>query len=281
MQLKLRSSNRRRRTQSHHHHSKDADKKQLEDVDLQTLSSSHDFEEEDEHDSNVPHQEDDRDSLVGRGLMRSHGQRSLLGLEAINARAAAVETQKPQRLFKRTVATSPTVPRRIAIPSTDKTDNNKSDTTTKQPLPDTWYYSSNHVLVNRERVLKGLPKLSRSIDLDTLATQHAQDMADNKTLYHSVSSVDELKRKLHSQRTGENIQRGSSIRQMHSNMMTSGQKSKQNILSKKFGEFGMGTAKGHDGKLYMVQLFRGNNHQTQPMRRSIQHTMRGQSTLTA
>ena len=34
--------------------------------------------------------------------------------------------------------------------------------------------------------------------------------------------------------------------------------SKQNILGKQFTEFGIGTAKGSDGKLYMVQLFRGS-----------------------
>ena len=34
--------------------------------------------------------------------------------------------------------------------------------------------------------------------------------------------------------------------------------SKPNILGKQFTEFGIGTAKGGDGKLYMVQLFRGS-----------------------
>jgi uncharacterized protein YkwD len=40
-------------------------------------------------------------------------------------------------------------------------------------------------------------------------------------------------------------------------MMEKGKRSRDNILSKQFTEFGMGTAMGSDGKLYMVQLFRG------------------------
>lgn len=127
----------------------------------------------------------------------------------------------------------------------------------KSPLPDTWYYSSNHILVNRERALSGLTQLRRVRMLDDVARFHAQDMAEEQRLFHSVDSADALRRKLKSKFTGENVQRGSSIREMHKNMMNGGRKSKENILSMKFTEFGMGTAKGEDGRLYMVQCFRG------------------------
>jgi len=50
--------------------------------------------------------------------------------------------------------------------------------------------------------------------------------------------------------------------------MASGKKSRENILSNKYTEFGMGTAKGSDGKLYMVQLFRGNSNKVFGRRRT-------------
>lgn len=140
-----------------------------------------------------------------------------------------------------------------------KTKKQKSKDPKKQELPDTWYYSSNHILVNRERALNGLPQLRRCRLLDDLARFHALDMAEGSKLFHSVDGLDELKKKLGSATyAGENVQRGKSIRWMHSAMMASGKKSRDNILSKKYTEFGMGTAKGEDGKLYMTQLFRGD-----------------------
>lgn len=127
----------------------------------------------------------------------------------------------------------------------------------KETLPDTWYYSSNHILVNRERAVCGLTQLKRTRVLDELARFHAENMADDGTLFHSVDGLPHLKAKLGNVRyAGENVQRGKSIRWMHTAMMASGKKSRDNILSKKYTEFGMGTAKGSDGKLYMAQLFR-------------------------
>jgi len=93
--------------------------------------------------------------------------------------------------------------------------------------------------------------------LDDLARFHAEDMAENLAIYHSVKSADNLKHKIKSKYAGENIQRGSSIRSMHTSMMEKGKRSRDNILSPQFTEFGMGTAMASDGKLYMVQLFRG------------------------
>jgi hypothetical protein len=127
----------------------------------------------------------------------------------------------------------------------------------KNDLPDCWYYSSCHILINRERAMCNIPKLRRVRMLDDMARFHAEDMAENSCVFHSVKSADNLKRKVHSKYAGENIQRGKSIRSMHSGMMEKGKRSRDNILSKQFTEFGLGTAMGSDGKLYMVQLFRG------------------------
>jgi len=139
----------------------------------------------------------------------------------------------------------------------------------QQNLPDTWYYSSNHILVNRERALCGLTQLKRVRLLDELARFHAENMAEKTTLFHSVDGLDALKSKVGEAKfAGENVQRGKSIRWMHTAMMASGKKSRENILSKKYAEFGMGTAKGSDGKLYMVQLFRGGDGSNKKSRRN-------------
>jgi len=163
-----------------------------------------------------------------------------------------------------------------------KTKKQKGKDDKKQDLPDTWYYSSNHILVNRERAICGLHQLKRVRLLDDLARFHALDMAEGKNLFHSVESLDELKGKLGKAKyAGENVQRGKSIRWMHSAMMGTGKKSRDNILSKKYTEFGMGTAKGEDGKLYMAQLFRGGTPAKKPAFPSIGRRRHRNQTLEA
>ena len=111
-------------------------------------------------------------------------------------------------------------------------------------IHDTWYFSSNHVLVNRERVERGIPALRRSIRLDELARDHAQKLAE--------SEVDTMKSPIPG-----NTFRGHSIRQIHhATMSQEGQcKERENILNPDFNEFGMATKKGTDGLLYLVQFF--------------------------
>lgn len=124
------------------------------------------------------------------------------------------------------------------------------------------YYSSNHVLVNRERTIRGLVALRRVRRLDQLARKHAESMAQSQNVQPSVATVAQLKEKLQADRVGENTVRGDNIRDIHNQMMT---KSRQrhcrgNLLAPAFDSFGMGTAMGADGKLYLVQLFcRDNN----------------------
>ena len=81
--------------------------------------------------------------------------------------------------------------------------------------------------------------------------------ADDESLVHSVDALNVLQRQLNSTEVGENVQRGPNIRQMHESAMKRGSTSRGNILRGAYSEFGMATALGKDGKLYMVQLFRG------------------------
>eukprot|EP00977_Amphora_coffeiformis_P014241 scaffold3946_cov177-Amphora_coffeaeformis.AAC.4 len=123
-------------------------------------------------------------------------------------------------------------------------------------LPGPGYFSSNHVLVNRERARYQRPPLRRSARLDALARQHAMHMADQQHVMSSVASIPQLQAKLQATLVGENTLRGDSIRSMHAEMMQDPQP-RNNMLAKGFDTFGMGTAKGEDGKLYLVQLFAG------------------------
>ena len=91
---------------------------------------------------------------------------------------------------------------------------------------------SHHRLVNRSREHRNIPPLQRNLQLDKLALAHAQYMSENQAVYHSVHSVDALRRKLHCSQVGENIQRGKSIFQMHRDTMASSRDSamRKNML---------------------------------------------------
>lgn len=118
-------------------------------------------------------------------------------------------------------------------------------------------YMSNHVLVNRVRIEKNLPKLRRSRYLDALASDYAREAAKLQHFHCSQHTIDELRDLLGSDRVGQNLCRGSTMIEMHNVAMEKGGPPRNNILSKNFKEFGMGTSMSEDGKLYMVQFFRG------------------------
>mmetsp|Transcript_25216 Transcript_25216/g.62137 ORF Transcript_25216/g.62137 Transcript_25216/m.62137 type:complete len:202 (-) Transcript_25216:99-704(-) len=111
---------------------------------------------------------------------------------------------------------------------------------------ETWYFSSNHVLVNQERVEKGLSPLHRSRDLD----EKARDLAK--------VSASKCKLKKIPKTLKGNVFRGTTIREIHYDMMVKEGREQKKILSKKYNTFGMGTHKGDDGFLYLVQLFEKN-----------------------
>ena len=118
-------------------------------------------------------------------------------------------------------------------------------------------FTSAHTLINKERVRRGYTSLRRSILLDELCRQHSALMAEQTELLHCTESMADLKEIVDSQNAGENIQRGPSVKEMHKEAMRAGRTACKNILGSKFVEFGVGTAVGSDGRLYMTQLFRG------------------------
>jgi uncharacterized protein YkwD len=112
-------------------------------------------------------------------------------------------------------------------------------------------------LVNRERQAHGLLPFRLSRTLNRLAAQHASRMAKEGTVYHSVSTIDELKVLITGRDVAENIQRGDSVGQMHIETMQQRDCINQyNVLSTHFSEFGYGLAMGTDEKVYCCQLFR-------------------------
>jgi Cysteine-rich secretory protein family len=123
-------------------------------------------------------------------------------------------------------------------------------------LPGTWYYSSNHVMVNLERRNHFVAPLSRRAELDSLAREHAAVMAREGRLSHSDPFRLHNALATNSRIVGENVATGDNIREIHSQMMEN-QEQKSNVLHRRYTHFGMGTAKTSDGRLFLCQLYRG------------------------
>jgi uncharacterized protein YkwD len=111
-------------------------------------------------------------------------------------------------------------------------------------------------MVNELRNEYYAPPLERSRSLDDLAKAHANYMAKTQRLVHTVEDGEDLKELLGSDIVGENVQRGTSILNMHLSSIQDGSMHMRNLVSRQFKQFGMGTALGDDGKLYMCQVFR-------------------------
>jgi len=114
----------------------------------------------------------------------------------------------------------------------------------EEEIHSTSYFASNHVLVNRERMKRGLRPLCRNIAMDDLARKSAEKMAESNG-----------KESIPTTYVG-NALRGETIRSIHrSTMLQKAGKERTNILNPYFQDFGVGTCKGADGTLYMCQLF--------------------------
>ena len=114
----------------------------------------------------------------------------------------------------------------------------------EEEIHSTSYFASNHVLVNRERMKRGLRPLTRNIAMDDLARKSAEAMAESNGLNALPTTY-----------VG-NVLRGESIRAIHRSTMLQKQgRERANILNPYFQDFGVGTCKGSDGQLYMCQLF--------------------------
>jgi hypothetical protein len=122
-------------------------------------------------------------------------------------------------------------------------------------LPGTWYFSSGHVLVNKERVKRNIPALIRQIELDSIARECAIAMASEGIVRHSHAGDIQVKIQP-CRRFGENIARGKSVRGIHLQMLND-DANRNNIIDRRYAFMGMGTARGNDGSLYLCQIFKG------------------------
>ena len=119
-----------------------------------------------------------------------------------------------------------------------------------------------HELINKERVQRGRQSLQRNMYLDRIGQLQAKFMADQGELSFTCDTTIELEQLLNSSTVGENIQKGQDVETMHQDIMNHGRSKFHKIVNKNFVEFGIGTARGKDGTLYMVQLFRGKPMKT-------------------
>jgi len=114
----------------------------------------------------------------------------------------------------------------------------------EEEIHSTSYFASNHVLINRERMKRGLRPLTRNVPMDELARNCAEKMAVCTGLQGLPTTY-----------VG-NVLRGDTIRSIHRSTMLQKQgRERANILNPYFQDFGVGTCKGKDGMLYMCQLF--------------------------
>mmetsp|Transcript_8019 Transcript_8019/g.23042 ORF Transcript_8019/g.23042 Transcript_8019/m.23042 type:complete len:683 (-) Transcript_8019:268-2316(-) len=163
---------------------------------------------------------------------------------------AAVDGIHPPELFED--GRDPTVPVRAQsmMMHRERTRRGKSDSLhnlqeyTEQEIPSTSYFASNHILLNRERMKRGMKPLTRNKAMDELAREHAENMA--KSLGCTPLKATFI----------GNVVRGESIRAVHRAVMQNRDgRERYNILNPYFQEFGIGTCKGEDGMLYVCQLF--------------------------
>lgn len=120
-------------------------------------------------------------------------------------------------------------------------------------------FGGNHVLVNTERVRRGIRPLCREKKLDEVAARHAKNLSKQEHLQHS-SLRRTMKHVLQDgpcRLLGENISRGQSACKIHDKMMMKYAQDRNNILDRRFSAFGIGSAKSESGDLYIVQIFKG------------------------
>merc|ERR1712187_148442 len=111
-------------------------------------------------------------------------------------------------------------------------------------------------LTNRARLDVGEFPYRHSKFLECLAYVHANRMADMGQLQHAVSSVETLQSLLASDHVASNVQRGYSVPEMHAKALIDYPENRENVLSSRFQEYGVGLAWGKDGYLYCCQYFR-------------------------
>ena len=123
-------------------------------------------------------------------------------------------------------------------------------------MPETTLYSSNHVMINKERFARSVPMLKRSRELDEVARAHAIKMLDNRK---TIPSLDEaclsrLKISDNNLVISLNVAYGKTIKEIQESFMRA-EKYRKKILNTEFSKMGFATAQDPKGRLYMCQLF--------------------------
>jgi uncharacterized protein YkwD len=123
-------------------------------------------------------------------------------------------------------------------------------------LPTTSCYSSNHVMVNQERIKRAIAPLLRMRELDEIARENVDAMARENRAFHFNLNFLMTRFQRRPRRLGKNVAKGSSIRAIHKAKMATRSDS-NNIADRRYTHMGMATAKASDGELFMCQIFRG------------------------
>lgn len=105
--------------------------------------------------------------------------------------------------------------------------------------------------VNRERAAQGLPSLSTSGDLTSVARSWSGRMADESKLYHNPSLGSQVSGW---KKVGENVGRGPNVDAIHAAFMAS-PGHRRNILDADWTQIGMGVVV-RDGTVWVTQVFR-------------------------
>jgi uncharacterized protein YkwD len=117
------------------------------------------------------------------------------------------------------------------------------------------FISGGHLLVNKERISRHIPALHRRLELDQLANERADIMAKTGKVHRGDRSL-MLSRLMPCYSFAENVGTGVSIHDIHLRMLSIDSDVK-NMINTGFSEFGIGTAKGRNGKIYLCQVFKG------------------------
>lgn len=120
---------------------------------------------------------------------------------------------------------------------------------------------------NSARGAHGLRSYSVSSDLSAVARQWAAHMAAHHQLAHNPSLARQV---CCWTQVGENVGDGGTASAIQRAFMASSEH-RANILSSGFTQFGVGTARGSDGKLYVDELFRRPTHAAPRAARPVRH----------
>lgn len=141
----------------------------------------------------------------------------------------------------------PTIPDGLPLPTT---------TTTLPPRPDAGAAAARlFVLVNGERVGRGLPALTRRADVDVIARLHGERMAAAYKIWHNDEYfTPATKQSIRASFVGENVAKNYSVEDMHRRLMNSPHH-RDNILDGRFTQVGIGVGVAPDGELYATEDF--------------------------